>query len=75
MREITYTTPNGSSNVVVTANRSRIDFDWVEEGGCIDCEVDVDATRSSGFNRLVWICSECGGGSAPLAISQDINPN
>lgn len=41
---------------------SEVEFDWLEEGGCIDCEAsayDVDG-------QLVWSCDECGGGNAEL---------
>jgi hypothetical protein len=44
-----------------------IDFDWLEEGGCIDCEVDLDASRDTNWRRLVWACISCDGGSANLA--------
>ena len=41
---------------------SRVEFDWLEEGGCVDCKCsayDVDG-------YLTWDCEECGGGSAKL---------
>ena len=48
-----------------------IDFDWLEEGGCIDCEVDIDASRDTMWHRLIWACESCGGGSAELTPSSD----
>lgn len=73
MRQITYSTPNGTSHVVVTASRIRVDFDWCEEDACCDCHPDLDATRANGFKELVWVCDECQGGSAPLTISEDLD--
>jgi hypothetical protein len=46
--------------------RVSVDFNWFEENGCIDCEVDLDASRASGWTMLVWGCCECTGGMAPL---------
>lgn len=44
-----------------------IDFDWFEEDhACIDCLVDIDATRDTNFYLLVWDCETCGGGAAEL---------
>lgn len=42
----------------------RVDFDWVEEGGCIDCEPDLDG------DELVWHCDVCGGGSAKVFMDE-----
>jgi hypothetical protein len=44
------------------AGVATVEFDWLEEGGCIDCEpnpMPVDGT-------LEWSCETCGGGSARL---------
>ena len=63
--------PNGryrtaaGSEMRVSGNhggRSEVSFDWLEEGGCLDCQ-------ASAYDRdgmLVWECDECGGGSAEL---------
>ena len=41
---------------------SEVDFDWVEEDACVDCE--VQAYDRDGY--LIWSCDYCGGGSALL---------
>lgn len=43
-----------------TVDGNQITFDWLEEGGCIDCEPEVID------GMLVWHCEHCGGGSAEL---------
>lgn len=48
--------------------KSAVEFDWLEEGGCMDCQpcaYDVDG-------MLVWHCDECGGGAAEL---MPVTPN
>lgn len=42
------------------SGKSIVDFDWLEEGGCIECQ--VEPYEQSGM--LVWHCADCGGGSA-----------
>jgi hypothetical protein len=42
---------------------SVVDFDWLEEGACIDCAVNV-YPNSDGY--LTWTCEKCGGGRALL---------
>lgn len=42
--------------------RSVVEFDWVEEGACCDCQAqpyEVDG-------MLTWHCDECDGGCAQL---------
>lgn len=69
----TYRTQNGSEVRVSDTGRIQIDFDWFEEPrACCDCHADVDATRASGFKKLIWHCDDCGGGSAPLELAPDI---
>lgn len=46
---------------------SKVEFDWLEEGGCIDCE--PNAYDDEGI--LIWTCDECGGGSAELFPADD----
>ena len=41
---------------------SRVNFDWLEEGACCDCE----AQPYEFDGMLSWHCEECGGGSAQL---------
>lgn len=41
---------------------SEVEFDWLEEGGCIDCV--PHAYDDDGY--LVWDCDQCGGGSTEL---------
>lgn len=57
-----YRTANGSTLTVSGnhAGRFVVEFDWLEEGGCIDCE----AQAAPDDGRLVWHCDYCGGGSA-----------
>lgn len=57
-----YKTKSGSEMVISGKHGgiSRVDFDWLEEGGCLDCvpePYDVDG-------MLVWSCDYCGGGAA-----------
>lgn len=59
-----YRTAAGSEMVVHGDNcgKSSVDFDWLEEGACIECQpepYDEDG-------MLVWHCDECGGGTAEL---------
>ena len=61
-----YRTEKDSRVTVRMGKGIVVDFDWLEEGGCIDCEVDTDAMRVNNFYDLIWRCGLCGGGSAPL---------
>jgi ribosomal protein L37AE/L43A len=47
--------------------RSAVEFDWLEEGGCPECQ--PEPYEQDG--RLVWYCGECGGGSAELIPTQE----
>jgi hypothetical protein len=40
----------------------HVDFDWLEEGGCIDCS--VSPCPDDGY--MIWSCDYCGGGHAKL---------
>lgn len=55
-----YKTENGST-VTITGKHCgivTIQFDWLEEGGCIDCEPSTDVNE----DVLYWSCDYCGGG-------------
>lgn len=41
---------------------SRVEFDWLEEGACPECQMNV--YEIDGY--LTWSCRECGGGRAAL---------
>lgn len=42
-------------------------FDWLEEGGCIDCRCQSYPENFGDDDwRLVWYCEHCGGGNAKL---------
>lgn len=41
---------------------SRVEFDWLEEGGCPDCVPDAYEYGE----MLIWHCDQCGGGQAEL---------
>ena len=45
---------------------SRVEFDWLEEGGCIDCQPHAYSEIDGNEFYLIWICRECGGGKAQL---------
>lgn len=59
-----YYTEKGSRVVLKGQNtgHSIVNFDWFEEGGCIDCEVRPYPEDS----YLIWDCEICGGGNAQL---------
>ena len=62
-----YRTEAYSQVTVRKGHGVTVDFDWFEEDhACIDCEIDMDATRDHSFQDLIWRCEVCGGGSAPL---------
>ena len=44
------------------SGRSVVDFDWLEEGACVDCR--VSAYEHDG--DLIWECDRCSGGRAAL---------
>lgn len=45
------------STVILDGETARIEFDWFEEdNACIDCEVDVDLSRATGWKYLMWRC-------------------
>ena len=45
------------STVTLAMESARVDFDWFEEdNACIDCEVDVDLSRATGWKHLMWRC-------------------
>ena len=55
------------SEVRLVGKRATVVFDWFEEDhACIDCEVDFDASRDTGWTALIWGCCECGYGRAQL---------
>lgn len=69
-RPVRLTTHNGSTVEISGKHKGifKIGFDWCEEDrACIDCEVDIDASRDTGWTQLIWGCCECTGGQAPLA--------
>ena len=67
-----YYRTNAGSTMFVNRNggRSVIEFDWLEEGGCIECEVDPYETIAGQDDEpngmLIWHCDECGSHSAVL---------
>jgi hypothetical protein len=44
-------------------------FDWLEEGGCIECTASHIPVRIDGDWCLTWDCEECGGGAARIYSS------
>jgi len=60
----TYRTAAGSEMRVsgLRSGVSAVNFDWVEEGACVDCQPNV--YDDDGY--LVWDCDDCGGGKAKL---------
>ena len=50
---------------------ARVAFDWLEEGGCFDCEAEPYPLDG----RLVWRCDECGGGSAAWIAERRAEPS
>ena len=60
------------SEVRLVGKRAIVDFDWFEENNaCIECEVDIDASRDAGWAMLIWGCCECAGGTAPLSTTSE----
>ncbi len=61
-----YVTEKGSF-INVGPNRANGELEWLDEDNCcVDCAVDLDATKETGYTHLIWNCDYCGGGSAPL---------
>lgn len=58
-RTVRLTSKNGTK-VTLSGNRFSVDFDWFEEGCCIDCEIDFDASRRSFWTELWTDCPNCG---------------
>ena len=59
-----YITNNGSTMTITGKHGgiSEVNFNWLDEGACIDCEpepYDEDG-------HLTWHCVICGGGRAKL---------
>lgn len=63
-----YKTAAGST-LVVSGKHSGIftvEFDWFEEGACVDCAVNTRPDYDEESWWLTWDCDECGGGRAQL---------
>ena len=62
-----YSTAAGSRVEISGKHRSisTIDFDWFEEGACVEAKRNVNVELGD-EPRLHWYCDCCGGGSAPL---------
>lgn len=71
------TLPNGKyktaagSTLEVSGKHSgiyKVDFDWFEEGACIDCQCEPYPEEWDKDDwRLIWHCDYCGGGNAKLS--------
>ena len=59
-----YRTKNGSIMEISGQHSgiSKVDFYWLEEGACCDCQ--VSAYEEDG--DLIWWCDQCGGGRSEL---------
>jgi hypothetical protein len=45
------------SIVTIRDSGVHVEFDWLEEDyACIDCVVDVDLSRATGWKELMWRC-------------------
>lgn len=66
----TYRTEAGSTVTISGAHSgiSRVEFDWLEEGGCCECAVNGYPVENDDGLYLTWACNECGGGRAKLAL-------
>jgi hypothetical protein len=62
----TYQSQAGSKAKIWTTGRIDIKFDWYEEGLCLECEPDADATREANGECLVVTCDACGIHRIPL---------
>lgn len=67
--------PNGKyktaagSTVVISGDHSGIstvEFDWLEENACVDCEAAAYPVKQGADWFLEWSCEECGGSMAVL---------
>jgi len=64
-----YKTVNGSTLEISGkyGGIAKVDFDWLEEGACIDCQCEPYPEKfDDGDWRLIWNCKYCGGGNARL---------
>lgn len=47
--------------------KAKVEFDWLEEGACIDCQCEPYPEEFDNDNwRLIWYCEYCNGGNAKL---------
>lgn len=64
------------STVVLDGDAVRVTFDWFEEpNACIDCEVDVDLSRATGWKHLMWRCEANEQHDLAFAALHRFNPN
>lgn len=64
------------STVILDGERVSISFDWFEEDhACIDCEVDADLTRATGWRQLMWRCEADDDHNCAFAPLHRFNPN
>jgi hypothetical protein len=66
-----YITDNGSTLEISGkyGGISKVSFDWLEEGGCVDCQCEAYPEKFDENDwRLVWNCDYCEGGSAKLQL-------
>jgi hypothetical protein len=68
-----YRTEKGSTAEVFGHHSGsyRIEFDWFEEGACIEACPSVDTT--GGETWLHWNCDCCGSGQAMLKLDQSLD--
>ena len=70
----TYRTAAGSRVTVAGKHGGEftVDFDWLEEGGCIECEVDpVPEEYGPGDFRLMWRCAYHDSGNSKLIPTEE----
>jgi hypothetical protein len=73
MRNGRYVTSAGST-VDIRGQHSgiaEVHFDWLEEGGCIDCHVNAYPETDGEGLYLTWNCETCGGGRAELKETRE----
>ncbi len=66
----TYKTQAGSI-VRISGKHSgiaEVEFDWLEEDACIECEPNPYPEDDGGRLILTWSCDYCGGGKAELTL-------
>jgi hypothetical protein len=66
-----YVTDHGSTLEISGEHSgiSKISFDWLEEGGCVDCQCEAYPEEFDSDDwRLIWHCDYCDGGSAKLKL-------